>query len=56
MPKYDYKCSKCDTVVEVTRSFQDNGDELCSGCNSPMSRVWQATPAHFKGGGWAGKE
>lgn len=29
---------------------------MCTGCNSTMSRVWQATPAHFKGGGWAGKQ
>ena len=55
MPTYDYKCNNCNSQVEVTRSFDQDGDPMCTGCNSTMSRVWQATPAIFRGGGWGGK-
>ena len=56
MPTYDYKCNNCNSQVEVTRSFDQDGDPMCTGCNSTMSRVWQATPAIFRGGGWGGKQ
>ena len=56
MPRYDYKCDTCGSQIEVERSFHEEGSPICTGCNSTMSRVWQATPAHFKGGGWGGKE
>ena len=56
MPRYDYKCDTCGSQIEVERSFHEEGSPICTGCNSTMSRVWQTTPAHFKGGGWGGKE
>jgi len=55
MPSYDYKCDTCETVVEVQRSFDEEGSPTCVACNTTMSRVWNATPAHFKGGGWGGR-
>ena len=55
MPSYDYKCEKCSSVVEITRAFDEESSPSCTYCQSYMSRVWTATPAHFKGGGWGGK-
>jgi putative FmdB family regulatory protein len=54
MPKYDYKCNNCSSEIEITRSFDEDIEPMCTGCNSTMSRVWQATPAVFRGGGWGG--
>ena len=54
MPRYDYKCNNCSTAIEVERGFGDDSEPMCTGCNSTMSRVWSATPAIFRGGGWGG--
>jgi len=55
MPKYDYKCEKCGSVVEITRSFDEDSSPMCTTCNSTMVRQWNATPAIFRGGGWGGQ-
>jgi len=55
VPTYEFKCDKCNSTVELHRSFDEEGVPTCTTCNSSMSRVWQAIPAHFKGGGWGGK-
>jgi hypothetical protein len=56
MPSYDFKCDTCSSVIEVQRSFDEEGTPTCIPCNKTMTRMWQATPAHFKGGGWGGKD
>ena len=53
MPRYDFKCNKCGSVREVVMSFGDSTLPVC--CQESMTKVFQATPAHFKGGGWGGK-
>ena len=55
MPSYDYKCDTCNSTIEVQRSFDEESTPMCTSCNGTMSRVWQATFAHFKGGGWGGQ-
>lgn len=55
MPKYDYKCDKCNSVIEITRSFDEDSSPMCTSCNSTMVRQWSVTPAIFRGGGWGGK-
>jgi len=52
MPKYDYKCNKCGMTQEITREFGEDYEPTC--CQEGMSRVWSATPAIFRGGGWGG--
>ena len=52
MPKYDYTCSKCGMTQEITREFGEDHEPTC--CQQTMSRVWSATPAIFRGGGWGG--
>jgi len=52
MPTYDYKCNKCGMTQEIVREFGENHEPTC--CQETMARVWSATPAIFRGGGWGG--
>ena len=53
MPTYEYKCTKCNATEEHQRTVDDR-DNLpnCKLCDILMDRIWQATPAHFKGTGF----
>jgi putative FmdB family regulatory protein len=53
MPTYEYKCALC-SMTEVHSRNIDDRDQLptCRDCNITMDRIWQATPTHFKGGGF----
>lgn len=56
MPRYDYRCDNCLVTTEVQRSFHIEPEApLCPKCDKPMQRVFDATPAIFKGDGWAAK-
>jgi len=52
MPRYDFKCETCKVVHEIVRAFEEVDTPSCPGCGLELVRIWQATPAHFKGGGW----
>lgn len=68
MPSYDYKCDNCGYTEEASHGFtEDYNGELCwtgyhadfdccsecvHGCTGSMYRVFQATPAIFRGTGW----
>lgn len=39
MPSYDYRCKKCDSVVEVVHSMSSSPVVRCSSCGSPCVRV-----------------
>ena len=41
-------------MTEVHSRNIDDRDQLptCRDCNITMDRIWQATPTHFKGGGF----
>ncbi len=54
MPNYDYKCNECGMVREIYREFGEDHEPTC--CQASMSRVWTATPAVFRGGGWGGQQ
>lgn len=53
MPNYEYKCKECNATEEGYRHIDDR-DNLpkCNTCGILMDRIWQATPAHFKGSGF----
>ena len=53
MPTYDFKCSECGMTREVYKELGE--DRLPTCCNTSMERVWSATPAIFRGGGWGGQ-
>lgn len=55
MPMYDFKCLACDLEVELSFSFNDLKEPHCPICKAVMVQVYQSTPIHFKGDGWAGK-
>ena len=50
MPNYDFKCNVCGVVQEVYKEFGDDSIPVC--CQTSMNKIFSATPAHFKGGGW----
>jgi len=55
MPKYDFECQACDTVVEMRVAFDSVERPKCDTCGAPMVKVYTPPSVHFKGGGWGGK-
>ena len=56
MPTYDYRCEKCDSVVEVVHSIHREEPCLCEVCGEPMLRGMGIGWVQYKGAGWARKE
>jgi len=56
MPTYQYRCKDCKAFMELHQSFYDDSIPDCVKCEKPMSKVIQATPAIFRGGGWGGSK
>ena len=55
MATYEYTCAR-DHQVIIERSIHDNvGELVCPepGCFEVLKRVWNATPAIFKGPGFS---
>lgn len=50
MPRYDFKCSICNSQVEFERSIGDEKYPIC--CNLSMERLWSAPAAIFNGNGF----
>lgn len=50
MPKYDYKCTVCGSVVEFERGFGEDRGPSC--CNQMMQRQWGNVGVIFNGGGF----
>ena len=51
MPKYDYKCEKCEGTFEVVKSMVDPHPTECE-CGGKLSQVFSPTPVTFKGSGF----
>ena len=52
MPAYDFRCTRCSTVFEVTRSGSDDSPLSCPECGGPTKRVFHPVGVHFKGAGF----
>ena len=52
MPAYDYKCTSCDLVFEVTRPVGAGSDEACPQCGGATKRVFSPVGVVFKGSGF----
>lgn len=52
MPAYDYRCTLCDTVFEVTRKAGESVPEPCPECGGATKRVFTPVGVHFKGSGF----
>jgi putative FmdB family regulatory protein len=55
MPKYDFKCNKCNSVVEMHMAHDAANKPVCKTCGSAMVKVYTPPSVHFKGGGWGGQ-
>jgi putative FmdB family regulatory protein len=54
MPFYDYKCESCGEIYNIHHGFHQVDPITCSKCEIEMVKQIAATPAIFKGTGWAG--
>lgn len=52
MPRYDYRCSKCDLVFEVKQSFSSEPVSTCPDCKGKAQRLIHSVPVVFKGSGF----
>ncbi len=52
MPAYDYRCTACDTVFEVTRKAGSTAEESCPECGGPTKRLFSPVGVVFKGSGF----
>ena len=55
MPMYLFKCYSCNFAKEQYFMFSEEHILTCENCEGNMSKVIQATPAIFRGGGWGGQ-
>ena len=52
MPAYDYRCSTCHAVFEVTRRFGETADVACPECGAGAKRLYTPVGVVFKGSGF----
>lgn len=52
MPKYDYKCDDCETVVEIQKSINDSSIQICESCGKHMVKIYSSVGVTFKGSGF----
>lgn len=54
MPLFEYKCSKCEELVEVLEGINDEPLEDCDKCGSfsSMEKIVSLSSFALKGGGW----
>lgn len=52
MPAYDFRCTECSTVVEVTRGARDDSAVACPACGGATKQVFHPVGVHFKGSGF----
>jgi putative FmdB family regulatory protein len=52
MPAYDFKCTACNEVFEITRPAGATASVSCPACESAARRVFTPIGVHFKGSGF----
>jgi putative FmdB family regulatory protein len=52
MPIYEYKCVKCQKVIEVMQKFTDKPLGRCPSCGGRVSRLISNCSFQLKGSGW----
>lgn len=55
MPLYEFQCTKCEKVVELQMSMDDETTPLCceENCGIEMVRIISRSTFHLKGLGWS---
>jgi putative FmdB family regulatory protein len=56
MATYEYICKKCDLVIEVIVSMNNNKEVRCPEDNTKMKRVFSTPSIVYRGDGWAKKD
>lgn len=52
MPRYDYRCPSCGTVLEVEHGMREHPEVACPQCGTPMARVLNTSGIVLKGSGF----
>lgn len=52
MPIHEYKCRKCETVVERIEGINDEPMKKCPSCNGKVDQMMSVGAFHLKGSGW----
>lgn len=52
MPLYEYKCAKCDEVIEVIQKFSDTPLTVHDSCGGALERLFGKPALQFKGSGF----
>jgi putative FmdB family regulatory protein len=52
MPIYEYKCDKCQKIVEVMQKFSDKPLTRCPSCAGKISRIMSNCSFQLRGTGW----
>lgn len=52
MPAYDYRCTQCAELFEVSRPMGSKTEERCPKCNAPAKRIFSPVGVAFKGSGF----
>jgi putative FmdB family regulatory protein len=52
MPRYDYECSNCSTVVEIEHSMKESKQFKCDKCGKNMEKLISPPSLKFVGDGF----
>lgn len=52
MPIYEYRCERCQKIVEVMQKFTDKPLSRCPSCGGKVSRLISNCSFQLKGSGW----
>lgn len=52
MPAYDYRCTQCAELFEVSRPMGSKAEEHCPKCGALAKRVFSPVGVAFKGSGF----
>ena len=47
MPRYTYRCGKCENILEIVHSIKEKL-EICEECNGSLTRIPSSTYIKFK--------
>ena len=52
MPIYEYRCSKCDSIIEKIQKFSDPLLKNHEGCGGNLTKLVSQSSFQLKGSGW----
>lgn len=52
MARYDYRCTACGKVFEVSHGMREHPEIVCPDCGAPASRSFSASGIVLKGSGF----